>query len=161
MSPEESPPWNRSSALSDLAAVDRARRESVNRTRRPGWMTAAYAATTGAAVGSGTLDSTFGWVLAGSFFLMLLGLMFHDHRTSRRRGRLITPGRGPALAFVLLVAVLMLIGQLEPPNGSQPWFSVVVGSVVALLGYGYLRWEDADTSRRLQSGDFSPDDLMP
>ena len=31
----------------------------------------------------------------------------------------------------------------------------------AAVGYLYIRWDDADTAKKLATGDFDPSDLMP
>ena len=59
-----------------------------------------------------------------------------------------------------MIAAMTFIGQLPPAGSWQPWLPSG-RSAFAAVGYLYIRWDDADTAKKLATGDFDPSDLMP
>ena len=151
-----------SDAHDDLAAVDSARQSAVNGTRRPRWLTMLGATSLGMGFGLAQLDTTLGWILGVSLVVVgLVGFAVLGHLLSRRRGRLLNLSRGTGLRSVAMVATVFVVGQIPPPNGSQPWFALVLGALLSVLAYVYLSFEDSVEARKLASGNFSADDLLP
>lgn len=151
-----------SEALDDLAAVDAARQSAVNSARRPRWLTMLVATFLGMGFGTAQLDTTLGWILGISLMVVgLVGFAMLGHLLSRRRGRLLNVSRGTGLRSVAMVATVFLVGQVPPPDGSQPWFALGLGVLLSVLAYVYLSFEDSVEAQKLTSGDFSPDDLLP
>ncbi len=146
----------------ELSAVDSARQAAVDGTRRPSWLIAAFAIVLGLSFGFALLRTPAGWIVGSVVFVLgMVGFLVVDHRMRRRRGRLMNFSGGNAARFLSMYAVMFVIGQLRPSDGWQPWFSIVAGAIVALMGYVYLRWDDVETARRLATGDFDAHDLMP
>lgn len=151
-------------ARDDLSSVEHARQVAVERTRRPAWLLAAFAIAVGVAFGFAMLRSPWGWTVGLVLFVLTIVLfLVVDSRLRRRRGRLLDTGfrAGNALRFLAVYAAIFILGMIQPPPDWQPWFAIASGAVVAVLGYTYLRRDDAATAKRLATGDFDPGDLMP
>ncbi len=151
-----------SGARAELSAVDSARRAAVDGTRRPTWLLAAFAVVLGTAFGFALLRTPLGWVVGAVLFVVsIVGFLVVDSRLKRRRGRLLNLGGAGVLRFFVVYGVMFVIGQIDVPHAWQPWFAIAAGMLLALLFYIYLRWDDADTARRLATGNFDAADLMP
>ncbi len=145
-----------------LSSIQSARQGAVSSTLRPKWWSVGFALTLGFAFGVALLRTPAGWI-AGAAILVLGVVAFFvlDRRVRRRQGRLLKVNSRSVLGFFAVYAIAFILGQIRPPATWQPWFSIAAGALFALISYLYLRWDDADTARRLASGDFDPGDLMP
>ncbi len=155
-------PGAESGAREELLAVESARQAVVDSTRRPWWLIAAYAITLGAAFGSWTLRTPTAWLVGGILFVLgIVGFIIINARLKRRRGTLLKVSGGSTLGLIAMIAVMTFIGQFPPADSWHPWFAIGVGIAFAAMGYLYMRWDDADTAKKLATGDFDPNDLMP
>ena len=62
--------------------------------------------------------------------------------------------------FALVYLGIVLLALFEPPADWQPWFAILSGLVVAVLGFAWLRWESRYQERRLSTGDYHRLDLL-
>ena len=151
-----------SDTRANVLAIESARQAAVDRTRRPRWLVAAYSLTLGAAFGMATLRTPTAWAVAGILFVSgVVGFLIINPRLRRRKGRLLKVNGGSTVILIALIAVMVFIGQFSPADSWQPWFAIGVGVAFAAVGYLYIRWDDADTAKKLATGDFDPSDLMP
>lgn len=145
----------------ELSAIESARQAAVDNTQRPGWLIVAYAVTIGAAFGFWQLRTPMGWIVGSILFVLgIVGFLIINARLKRRRGLLLKFMGGSVLRSIAMVAVMFFILQIQPADSWQPWFALGVGVAFAAMGYINLRWDDADTARKLANGDFHPNDLM-
>ncbi len=145
-----------------LSSIESARRAAVASTRRPVWWCVGFALTMGLAFGVALLRSPAGWIIAAAIFVLgMVAFLVLDMRLRRRQGRLLKVNSRSTIGFLVVYATAFVLGQIQPPATWQPWFAIAAGVLFAVLSYVYLRWDDADTARRLASGDFDPSDLMP
>ncbi len=155
-------PGAESGTREELSAIESARRAAVDSTRRPGWLNTLFALMLGVAFGFAVLRTPMGWIVGAVVFVLgIVGFFVIDTHLKRRRGRLLNSSGRSALRFFLMYATIFVIGMIQPPGTWQPWFAIAAGVLVATAGYIFLRWDDADTAKRLATGDFDPNDLMP
>lgn len=108
------------------------------------------------------LRTPTGLVVGASLFGMgIVGFIVIDRRLRRRRGGLLKVNGRSILAYIAVYTTVFVLGQSRPPATWQPWFALAAGVLIAGVTYIYLRWDDADTAKRLASGDFDSGDLMP
>ncbi len=152
----------RSGTQEELRAIESARQAAVDSTRRPEWLNVLFALTVGVAFGFAVLRTPTGWIVAAVVFVVgLVGFLVIDTHVKRRTGGLLNVSGRSALRFFLMYAIIFVLGQIQPPISWQPWFAIVAGLLVAIAGYIYLRWDAADTAKKLATGDFESSDLMP
>lgn len=112
--------------------------------------------------GMATLRTPTAWAVAGILFVSgVVGFLIINPRLRRRKGRLLKVNGGSTVILIAMIAAMTFIGQFPPAGSWQPWFAIGVGVAFAAVGYLYIRWDDADTAKKLATGDFDPSDLMP
>ncbi|RMB61307.1 hypothetical protein [Tessaracoccus antarcticus] len=155
-------PGVESGTQEELRAIESARQAAVDSTPRPEWLNVLFALTVGVAFGFAVLRTPTGWTVGAVVFVVgLVGFLVIDTHLKRRTGGLLNVSGRNALRFFLMYAIIFVLGQIQPPISWQPWFAIAAGLSVAIAGYIYLRWDAADTAKKLATGDFESSDLMP
>lgn len=150
-------------ARASLDEVVASRQAAVEVARRPVWLDVSYAVAAGIALGVAT---TGGWpaIAAGMGLLCAVIVVYAvmGRRLERRRGQILDERAIGARAakFFPMYFIVFAAAMFHPGEDWQPWYSIGVGTIVALAGVVYLRLEDRYQARRLTAGDYDRYDLM-
>jgi protein-S-isoprenylcysteine O-methyltransferase Ste14 len=122
-----------------------------------------YAVAAGIALGVATIG---GWpaIAAGMGLLCAVSVVYAvlDRRIACRRGKILDERAlgAHAARFFPMYFIVFAAAMFHPGDDWQPWYSIGVGTIVALSGFVYLRLEDRYQARRLTAGDYDRYDLL-
>ncbi|WP_147243126.1 hypothetical protein [Acidipropionibacterium virtanenii] len=138
-------------------------RETAEPASRPVWVDGLFTLIIGAGVGIATSDQP-GLRLAGLVVVAVGCVMMGvaSRHLGGRHGRVLDQrsiGSG-FLRFIPMWAVVFGLVIVRPDADWQPWYAIGTGLVVAVVGFGYLRWDERYQMRRLAADDYDRNDVV-
>lgn len=150
-------------ARASLDAAHDTRSAVLAATKRPLWLQAGLAAVIGVYFGLMNLGGPTAKLAGGVVYLAgFLGFIMVRERLARRHGELVDNrfiGAAAVRVIPALIALVFLVIR-EPPQDTQPWYSIGLGLVIAFAVFAYMRWADRYKARRLTADDYDRANLL-